>query len=336
VSLAVTPAQVRLDPVVFADTVLRLNEKGEPWSPSRHQRRALARIFRRSATGRLRFRLVLWSEVKKSGKTFLAAWLLLWWAIITPNTEIIVVANDLEQAVGRVFRTAVALIRHNRWLQAHVTVLATELRFKNGTVVTAIAGDYRGAAGSRHSLYLVDEPWAVTQESAERLIEELTPPPTEVDAWGLWTTTAGILGESQMLQRVYERGLAGERVDDELEVYEADDLAMFWSHTPRQPWQTAAYYAEQRRSLRPSTYARLHENRWVSAESVFITPELWDPCVDEEHHPELPSHDDDPVYIGVDAGVKSDNLGVVEVKREGHVVDAGPASAVAAVADGAA
>ena len=320
-SLDVTPAQLRFDPVAFADAVVKLNEKGQPWRLARHQRRVLARAFRRSPAGRLLFRLIVLADLKKSGKTFVAAVLVLWWAITVANTEIILAANDQDQSVSRVFRTVVALIRHNPWLASHVTVLATELRFKNGTVVTAIASDYRGAAGSRHSLYVVDEPWGFTQESAERLVEELTPPPTEPDAWGLWVTTAGWVGESQMLERVYQRGLGGAQVDDELEMYESDDLFMFWSHTPRMPWQVGPegerYYAEQRRSLRPSTYARLHENRWVSAESVFITPELWDPCVDEEHHPELPSHDDDPVYVGVDAGVKSDNLGVVEVKREG-------------------
>jgi hypothetical protein len=51
---------------------------------------------------------------------------------------------------------------------------------------------------------------------------------------------AGFTGESTLLESMYQRGLGG------------------------------------RRSLRPATYARLHENRWVSAESTFLTPELWD------------------------------------------------------------
>jgi len=44
---------------------------------------------------------VLWSEPKKSGKTFLAGVLLLWWAFSNAHTEIIVAANDLDQSVSR-------------------------------------------------------------------------------------------------------------------------------------------------------------------------------------------------------------------------------------------
>ncbi len=184
----------------------------------------LARAFRRSPDGRLLFRQVLWAEPKKSGKTFLAACLLLWWGITNPATEIIVVANDLEQSIGRVFRTAVALIRANPALDTFVTVRAASLEFTNGTIVTAIASDYRGAAGSRHSLVIVDEPWGIQLENAQRLFEELTPPPTEPDAWVLLTTYAGFTGESKLLESLYERGLVGARPDDELEVYEASEL----------------------------------------------------------------------------------------------------------------
>ena len=76
----VTLERMRLDPVLFADTFLPYNEKGKRWQLSPHQRRVLARVFRRDRNGELLFRLVLWSEPKKSGKTFLGAVLLLWWA----------------------------------------------------------------------------------------------------------------------------------------------------------------------------------------------------------------------------------------------------------------
>jgi phage terminase large subunit-like protein len=265
-------------------------------------------MFRRA------FRLRVWGEPKKSGKTFLAAFLILQWAFTHAHTEIIVVANDLDQAVGRVFRTIVALLKHNPALGASATILATEIRLSNGTVITAIASEYKSAAGSRHSLVVFDELWGYDSERAQRLYEELTPPPTEPDAWVLVVSYAGFTGESTLLESMYQRGLGGTRVDDELELYEADGLFMFWSHTPRMPWQTEAYYAEQRRSLRPATYARLHENRWVSAESTFLTPELWDACVDREHHPLLPSKDT-PLFVGVDAGIRDDCSAIVAVYR---------------------
>ena len=64
---------------------------------------------------------------------------------------------------------------------------------------------------------------------------------------------------------------AGERLDPELEIYRVGVYVMFWSHTPRQPWQTPDYYEEQAAVLRPATFARLHRNEWVSADGSFIT-----------------------------------------------------------------
>jgi len=305
----VTPQRLRRDPAAFADTFLPYNEKGKPWRLSGHQRRVLAQAFRRGPGGDLLFRLVLWSEPKKSGKTFLAAVLVLWWAFSNPDTEIIVAANDLEQSVSRVFKTAAALVKHNPGLLKLVAVRAAALRFTNGTVVTAIASDYRGAAGARHSLVVFDELWGYHSENAQRLYEELTPPPTEENAWVLVVTYAGFTGESKLLETMYHRGLAGTRLDPELEVYAADGLFMFWSHTLRQPWQTDAqavrYYAAQRSSLRPTAFARFHRNEWVSAESTFVTAELWDGCVDPTHQPVLADRRL-RVVVGVDAGIKHD------------------------------
>jgi hypothetical protein len=59
------------------------------------------------------------------------------------------------------------------------------LFFNNGTVITAISSDFKGAAGSRHSLVVYDELWGFELESSRRLYEELTPPPSEFSAW-LW------------------------------------------------------------------------------------------------------------------------------------------------------
>ena len=231
-----------IHPIIFIDKLIRFDEKGEPFSLSPYQRKVLNLALRRDPSGELCFRVVLLSEPKKSGKTFLAACLVLWWAITNPRTEIIITANDLEQSISRVFKTAVALIEQNEILSREADVLSTSIRMNNGTVILPIASDYKGAAGSRHSLVVYDELWRFETEKAHRLYEELTPPPTERSAWVLIVTYAGFTGESDLLESIYQRGLSGRRVDDELECYEADELFMFWSHSPRQVWQTPDYY----------------------------------------------------------------------------------------------
>jgi phage terminase large subunit-like protein len=259
---------------------------------------------------KLVFRLVVLSEPKKSGKTFVAALLALWWALTRHHTEVILVANDEEQATGRVFKTAVDLIEHNKALEGECEVYTSQIRMHNGTTITPISSDFKGAAGSRHSLCIFDELWGFEQEKARRLYEELTPPPSEASAWLLIVTYAGFLGESGLLESIYQRGMSGRRVDKELECYENDELFMFWSHTARQPWQDEKYYEQQRKILRPAQFERLHKNEWLSSESRFIDPSIWDQNV-------LPGLENDPtgaLFIGIDASVKHDSTALVCVK----------------------
>lgn len=54
------------DVVQFIDDNIPLNEKGKPWSLSKHQRVVLTLMYARH------YAIRLWSEIKKSGKSFLA------------------------------------------------------------------------------------------------------------------------------------------------------------------------------------------------------------------------------------------------------------------------
>jgi hypothetical protein len=73
-----------------------------------------------------------------------------------------------------------------------LTIRATEIHCKNRTIITAISSDYRGAAGARHSLVIFDELWGYDSETAQRLFEELTPPPTEENLTSLTCRSSGL------------------------------------------------------------------------------------------------------------------------------------------------
>ena len=283
---------------------------------SAYQRQVLALAFRWTPEGRLLLlRYLLWSEPKKSGKTLVAAALVAWWAFTRAHTEVIVVANDERQAWACV-QDAHGADCAQRGVTASATVRATWIELSNGTRVEAIALDYTGEAGGRQSLVSYDEPWGIMSERARRLFEELTPPPSEPEAWVLMTTTAGFTGESELLEALYHAGLQGERIDDELEISRAGTLTMFWSHTARQSWQTAEYYAEQRQTLRPNAFKRLHQNEWVTGSESFITAEDWDACIDQTLLPVLGAPRRLTVY-GVDVAPKHDFSAVVGVQIEG-------------------
>jgi hypothetical protein len=77
----------RVDPAAFIDTFLPRNETGKPWKLSAYPatRAEAGAALRR---GLLTTRLLLWSELKTSGKTALAAALVVWWAMTRGPAEI--------------------------------------------------------------------------------------------------------------------------------------------------------------------------------------------------------------------------------------------------------
>src|SRR5207253_10823852 len=103
---------------------------------------------------------------------------------------------------------------------------------------------------------------------------------------------------------------AGSRSRISPDLRAGDGMLMAWHHEPIAPWQTEAWLAEMRRSLRPSAYLRQIENRFVTTESNFIEMEWFDACVDPNARmvvadPSL------PIYVGLDASVKHDSTAIV-------------------------
>jgi phage terminase large subunit-like protein len=320
--IALTP--YARDVVAFIDRFIRFNELGQPFCLLPHQREILSAAFQFDADGKLAYDTIIYSTVKKSGKTTINAAVTLWWAFTqeAPN-ELNAVANDLEQSTARVFATVKGLLRYNDELGHSAEVKAQAIVFSNGTVFRSLANDYAGEAGGNQGYSSFTEIWASISESSRRLWEELTPVPTRRNSIRFIDTYAGFEGESDLLFTLYKLGVGtdehpdgqGERLHPTLPVYANRDARLFvyWDHVPRMVWQTPAYYASQRRTLRPSTYLRLHENRWTTGVSTFLTPELWDPCVDATRASLFASDRSRALFVGVDAAQKHDTAAVVAV-----------------------
>lgn len=310
--------------VAFIDAWVKKSELGKPFRLMPHQREILRLAFQFDVDGRLPYDTIVYSCPKKSGKTTENAALTLWWALTQESdNEILICANDFDQAQARVFKTITRLLKRNPELGRGAAIQADKIILDNGTTIQAIASEYAGAAGSNHGLTSWDELWGYVSESSRRLYEELSPVPTRKNSIRLITTYAGWEGESELLLSLYKQGVGreehpegqGERIHPELPVYANKEARLFvyWDHEPRMPWQTERYYRTQKRTLRPGTYLRLHENRWATAEERFITAELWEPCVDRSLSPML-SNFEHPLFVGVDAGIKHDSSAVVAVR----------------------
>ena len=303
-------ARWRRDPVQFFKDVLRDPKTKKPFRLYRGEIEFLRHAFQLRPDGRLVYPELVYSKPKKSGKSGFAAMLVLYVALVLqPGAEVICCANDFEQSQGRVFQAAARIVEASPLLSGDAVVTANKITFlATGSTITAIASDYAGAAGANPTITTFDELWGYTSERAHRLWDEMIPPPTRKIACRLTVSYAGYEGESELLESIYHRGLAGQQVAPDL--YAAGGLLMYWTHGFTAPWQTEEWRAQMREAHRPNAYLRQIENRWVTTEDSFIDIAWWDACVDPDAAPTFADHHL-PVWVGVDASVKRDSTGIV-------------------------
>jgi phage terminase large subunit-like protein len=299
----------RNDPMAFIERVLIDPETNKPFVLLPAEREFLKHAFTLDADGHLLYPELIYSCPKKSGKSTFAAIIVITLVLLFGGAypEAIICANDFEQSIGRVHAMIRRIIEASPLLRREAKFTQTRITLGDA-VITAIPSDYASAAGSNQNIAVFDELWGFVSERARRLFDELVAVPTRKIACRLTVTYAGFEGESQLLLGLYQRGLKQPQLGPDL--YGGDGILMFWSHEPIAPWQDQRWLAEMERSLRPSQYARMIRNEWVTAESVFIDMQAWDACVDPQLRHIL--HDKTlPVFAAVDASVKHDSTALV-------------------------
>src|SRR6185295_592705 len=221
------------------------------------------------------------------------------------------VANDLEQAQSRVFAIIKRIIEASPLLKREAKVTADKVIFPgfyNATII-AIASDAASAAGANPTISCFDELWGYTSERARRLWDEMITSPARRISCRLTTTYAGFSGESVLLEELHKRGMA---LPDEVAPHlrAGDGMLFAWHTEPVAPWQDERWLSEMKRSLRPSAYARMILNEFVSPESKFIDLSAWDACVQPQLAPVLKDRSLS-IWIGVDASTKRDSTALV-------------------------
>jgi Phage Terminase len=308
------------DPITFINTVLRNPDTGKPFDLLPAEIAFLEHAFELNEDGTAKYPELVYSAPKKSGKTGFAAILTLTATLLYggSNPEAICAANDLEQSTSRVYSAIKRIVRASPALRDRARITNKEITFTDITAtITAIASDFAGAAGGNPTISTFDELWGFSTEASRRLFDECVPPPTRKAAWRLVVTYAGFSSESVLLEELYKHGIAQEEIGTDL--YSGNGQLTFWTHRPVAPWQTDAWLAQMRRSLRPNQYARMIENRWVTSESAFIDFGEWDACVDPDLQPVQSDHNLS-VFIGVDASLKRDSTAIVAVTADGERV----------------
>jgi hypothetical protein len=299
------------DPIAFIREVLRDPETGEPFVLYPAQARFLREAFTLGSDGRLPCPELVYACPKKSGKSTTAAMAVLYTVVVLDPryAEAFCVANDYEQAQGRVFEGCRRIVEASPLLSASARVTTTKIEFPaTGALIVALASDYASAAGANPTIVSFDELWGYVSERSRRLWDECVPVPTRRVSVRLTTTYGGFTGESELLWSLYQRGLQGESVGPSL--YRQPGLLMAWHTEPVAPWQTPGWIESMRQTLRPSAFLRMIRNTFASAESTFVEPEWWTACEDAAAHP-LIADPRLPVWVGIDASVKRDSTAVV-------------------------
>jgi phage terminase large subunit-like protein len=305
----------RKDVVDFMESKFYLPDTRRPIKLLPFQRVILRYMF--WAGHELPFQTYIWSTVKKSGKTTIAAGVARWVAeTFGPYQEVYCIANDQEQARGRSYEMITRSINstpgwdeRNKALPGLWRVIERQLlHLPSGSVIKALSGDYRGEAGANPTASFWTELWGYTKEASLRLYDEMTPVPTRPHSFRFIETYAGFINESELLQTVWDAAIKKGRRVTQAELVEAcgegwpyeDDVARgeipiyineinricayidIGERARRMPWQTPVYYASQAADLRPNAFDRLHLNMWVSTESDFLPQEWWNACYDPE------------------------------------------------------
>lgn len=166
------------------------------------------------------FRTVLWSTVKKMGKTTIASAVARWvcetWG---PFAEVYCMANDMEQARGRIY----AGIQKSLALTPQWNPGKREMELPDGRIewreimrnithepthgtIRAVSNDYKGEAGSNPTATFWSETWGLRSEDDLRMWYELTPVATRERSMRWVETYAGYKNEPGILYELYTTG----------------------------------------------------------------------------------------------------------------------------------
>lgn len=291
-----------------------------------YQKDVLTEALSRDEDGKFKYSLIVWSDIKKSIKSCIAAAVNLYRAEYTDWGEFYIIANDLKQADSRVsmyIRRAIAL---NPKMKAKYKVQGYRISTPSGSYIEAIPIDPSGEAGSNADQMTWSELWGANEEAKSNMWAEMTNSPTKHGQSFRWVESyAGWAEEAELLYSLYELGVkqgellwpdrkydvtGGEPTPLELYVNRSARMLCLWNTVPRCPWQTPEYYASEAKVLTPNQFSRIHRNQWVSSVDTFVPIAWWYACQRKvEEWPSVPNMY--PRIIALDAAVSGDCFGLV-------------------------
>lgn len=311
-----------VDLVKWIEEEFYIQELRGPIKLHPYQRACLIEALRRDPlTGKFIYDIVVWSDIKKSAKSVIAAAVMLARAFHHDYGFFRVVGNDQKQAMSRVFGFMETALRLNRRIGARASINRLLISLDTGSKIEAVAVDPKGEAGGADDMVEFTELHAASNKASMAMWTEVTISPLKHGYAQRWIDTyAGWSGESPLLEQLYQAGVKeGHRLSlpdsgsDDLEVYANGSQFTLWNtHRGMLPWQTEAYYAEEERSLRRNEFDRVHGNQWVTSEQEFVPIAWWDACQSEIP----PINEYRSIVVALDAAVDDDCFAIVALSYD--------------------
>lgn len=320
------------DPVTWIEKNFYIPEtRNDPIARGRivlqdYQRDAIREALSRDENGNFKYSIIIWSDIKKSAKSTIAAAINLYRAEFTEWGEFYIIANDLKQADSRVAHYLRRALQLNQKVGKKYTTRGYRTTSPNGSFLEAIPIDPSGEAGSNADMITFSELWGANEGAKQTMWAEMTLSPTKAGQSFRWVESyAGYTEESLLLYSLYALGVLrgkmlwpdrlypvtdGEPQPLELFVNKDAGMLCLWNTLPRCPWQTKQYYQSEAQILLPADFRRMHRNQWVSSTDTFLPMEWFDACKRKESEwPEI-NKKHQACIISLDAGTTNDNFGM--------------------------
>lgn len=313
-------AYINPDPIDWITTHFFIPELKAPIELYPVQIAALKEALSTDDAGQFKYSTVVWSALKKSAKSTIAAAVGLWFAFQRDWSTVKIIANDIKQAESRVayyMRRAITL--HPEWSKS-CKVINYKIQLPNHSTIEAIPIDPSGEAGGNDDLLIFSELWGWKNKAALKMWTEATLSPLKFGKSLRWIETyAGFVGESPILEGLYDGVVKPEYcIDAENELYANPSQRIFalWNTRPSTPFQTDNYYAQEESILMPNEYNRVHKNEWGTSSDAFVQPEWWDACAGDIP----PYQPGEQMVIALDAAVSGDCFALVGVTRRNEML----------------
>lgn len=159
------------DPVEWITRYFYIPELKGPMTLEPYQVAALRESQRKDKNGNLVYSTVVWSDIKKSAKSCIAAAMALWKAWGIEWGSISLIANDLKGAESRVGYYMRRAIELHPDIKPIVKIRNSGYRmdFPNRTFIEAIAIDPSGEAGSNCDMIVFSELWGAHEDAKQKM-----------------------------------------------------------------------------------------------------------------------------------------------------------------------